>query len=225
MDAGHACGAKEESRLMLEITEIGQSGLSSPLRASALDKFEIDIVRTLDAYQNMVALRSMTFMTEQDCPFEEEFDGNDLCATHLLAYCNGRPVATLRLRWFSGFGKVERVCVLPAFRGSSVVKVMLAAAFELGARKGFRRMTAQIQARLWPLWSRTLNCRLLEDRPNLFFSDYEYYEIEIPLMAHPDAIRHTSDPYMIIRPEGAWDTPGVLDASSARGGDLRTVAA
>ena len=225
MDAGRIVGTEQESRLMLDITPIGQSGLAAPLRASAMDRFKIDIVRTLDAYQQMVTLRSMTFMTEQDCPFDEEFDGNDLCATHLLAYCDGRAIATLRLRWFSGFGKVERVCVLPAFRGSSVVKVMLAAAFELGARKGFRRMTAQIQARLWPLWSRTLNCRLLKDRPSLFFSDFEYYEIEIPLMAHPSAIRHNSDPYVMIRPEGAWDAPGVLDASSVRGGDLRNVAA
>lgn len=210
---------------MLEITEIGQSGLSRALPRDAIDEFEIQIVRTLDDYQKMVTLRAITFMAEQDCPFDEEYDGNDLCACHLLAYAGGRPVATLRLRWFSGFGKVERVCVLPAYRGSRVVKVMLAAAFELGARKGFRRMTAQIQARLWPLWSRILNCNLLKDRPSLFFSDFEYYEIEIPLAAHPEAIRHTSDPYQMIRPEGAWDEPGVLDASSSRGGDIRTVAA
>lgn len=210
---------------MLEITSIGQSGLARPLNDRAIKDFRIEMVRTLDDYQKMVALRAMTFMSEQDCPFEEEFDGNDLCGCHLLAYAQGQAVATLRLRWFAGFGKVERVCVLPDFRGTSVVRVMLAAAFELGARKGYRRMIAQIQSRLWPVWSRMLNCRLLQDRPDLFFSDYEYYEIEIPLAVHPDALRHTADPYQIIRPEGAWDEPGVLDASSARGGDLQTVAA
>lgn len=210
---------------MLAISEIGQSGLARPLKQEAIESFQIEMVRTLDAYQKMVALRAMTFMVEQDCPFDEEYDGNDLCASHLLAYANGQAIATLRLRWFAGFGKVERVCVLPSYRGSTVVKVMLAAAFELGARKGFRRMTAQIQARLWPLWSRTLNCRLLKDRPPVVFSDFEYYEIEIPLAAHPEAIRYNSDPYQMIRPEGAWDEPGVLDESSARGGDIRHVAA
>ncbi len=210
---------------MLTITEIGQSGLARPLRDDAIERFQIELVRTLDAYQKMTTLRAMTFMTEQDCPFDEEFDGNDLCATHLLAYADGQAIATLRLRWFAGFGKVERVCVAPTYRGTTVVKVMLAAAFELGARKGFRRMTAQIQARLWPLWSRTLNCNLLKDRPSIVFSDYEYYEIEIPLAAHPEAIRYNSDPYQMIRPEGAWDEPGVLDASRDRGGDLRNVAA
>ena len=210
---------------MLEISDVGQSGLSSELKSADIEHFKIEMVRTLDAYQKMVALRAITFMAEQDCPFDEEYDGNDLCASHLLAYADGQAVATLRLRWFAGFGKVERVCVLPAYRGSNVVKVLLAAAFELGARKGFRRMTAQIQARLWPLWSRILNCNLLKDRPSLFFSDFEYYEIEIPLAAHPEVIRYNSDPYQMIRPEGAWDEPGVLDASSTRRGDIRNVAA
>jgi hypothetical protein len=31
-----------------------------------------------------------------------------------------------------------------------------------------------------------------------------------------DAITLESDPYVIIRPEGDWDRPGVLDLSSTR---------
>jgi hypothetical protein len=31
-----------------------------------------------------------------------------------------------------------------------------------------------------------------------------------------DAITLDSDPYVIIRPEGDWDRPGVLDISSGR---------
>ena len=122
-------------------------------------------------------------------------------------------------------GKIERVCIRRAYRGSGVVKVMIAAACELAARKGFRRMTAQIQARLWPLWSKTLHCKLMKDRASFFFSDYEYKEVVIPLTPHPKAIRMTSDPYEVIRPEGEWDSPGVLDASGCRGGELETVAA
>jgi hypothetical protein len=42
----------------------------------------------------------------------------------------------------------------------------------------------------------------------------------------PDAITLDSDPYVIIRPEGDWDRPGVLDISAARAvtSPLRTVA-
>ena len=158
---------------MLTITPIGESGLAKPLDTELVEQFPIEMVRTLDAFQKVVAVRSMVYMAEQDCPYEEEFDGNDLCATHVIAYSKGQPIATLRLRWFAGFGKIERVSILPAFRGSGVVKVMLAASLEIASRKGYRRMLAQIQARLWPLWSKTLNCRLLDDHPNFYFSDID----------------------------------------------------
>lgn len=210
---------------MLTISSIGESGLAKPLDPELIEQFPIEMVRTLDAFQKVVAVRSMVYMAEQDCPYEEEFDGNDLCASHVIAYSNGQPIAALRLRWFAGFGKIERVSILPAFRGSGVVKVMLAASLEIASRKGYRRMLAQIQARLWPLWSKTLNCRLMDDHPNFYFSDFEYCEMEISVSAHPDAIRLNSDPMKIIRPEGAWDTPGILEQSAQRGGDVREVAA
>ena len=155
-------------------------------------------------------------MAEQACPYEEEFDGNDLCATHFLLFDRGRPVGTLRIRWFAGFAKLERIAVLPGERGRLGLRVLLAEAFELVARKGYRRMIGQIQARLWPVWSRTFKCRLLPGRAPFWFSDYEYREIEIFVPEHPDALTFEADPYQIIRPEGVWDTPGVLDASAER---------
>ena len=151
---------------MLEISAIGESGLVKALDPALKERFEVSMVRTLDEYQKAMAIRALTYLGEQDCPYDEEYDGNDLCASHVLAYLNGQPIATLRLRWFSGFGKIERVSVLPPYRGSGVVKVMLAAAMEVSARKGYRRMLAQIQTRLWPLWSKTLNCRMMDDHPN-----------------------------------------------------------
>lgn len=85
-------------------------------------------------------------------------------------------------------------------------------------------MIAQIQARLWPLWSRLLKCRLREDRPGFVFSDYDYLEIDIPLPVHPRAIGPDADPYLMIRPEGAWDTEGVLELSARRSADQEKAA-
>ena len=42
-------------------------------------------------------------------------------------------------------------------------------------------------------------------------SGYDYLTLEIPLPEHPDAIKIDADPFLLIRPEGDWDTPGVLD--------------
>ena len=108
---------------MLTITDIGQSGLAKPLPQDLIDAFDIELVRSFDSYQKVVAVRTLTYMGEQDCPYDEEYDGNDMCATHLLAHYEGQPIATLRLRWFAGFGKIERVSVLKAHRSSGVVKV------------------------------------------------------------------------------------------------------
>ncbi|MEO0786359.1 MAG: GNAT family N-acetyltransferase [Pseudomonadota bacterium] len=192
---------------------VGRRAIRASTRESAWHQFSVRVVRDLADYQMAVAIRAAAFMSEQSCPFDEEYDGNDLTATHLLAFQGDSPVATLRLRWFAGFGKVERVCVLKQWRGSEVIKVLLAHAFEISARKGYRRMIAQIQARLWPVWSRMLNCSLREDRQSFSFSDYDYREIDIPLPAHPKALRPDTDPYVIIRPEGDWDRRGVLERS------------
>ena len=49
---------------MLPITEIGQSGLAKPLAQELIDKFDIELVRSFDAYQKVVAVRTLTFLGE-----------------------------------------------------------------------------------------------------------------------------------------------------------------
>ena len=38
---------------------------------------------------------------------------------------------------------------------------------------------------------------------------------------HSDRITMMSDPYLIVRPEGSWEAPGVLDGSAEHGGERR----
>lgn len=201
---------------MLLIPTTGLQSLQRKPNGRSFKNYKVSLARGLDDYIKVSALRSVAFIGEQNCPFSEEFDGNDLSASHLIAFFEGEPIATLRLRWFAKFGKIERVCVLPSFRGTQVVSVLLAHAFEFAARKGYELMIAQIQARLWPLWGRILKCELRESRPSFYFSDFEYFEIEIPLRKHPNALHKDVDPYVLIRPEGEWDQPGILDLSVKR---------
>jgi predicted GNAT family N-acyltransferase len=196
--------------------KIGASLLRKALPDEAYRQYEVRLVRDPTDFLKVAVVRAATYMAEQTCPYEEEFDGNDFCSTHVIALDGNNPVGTLRLRWFAGFAKLERVCVLPAYRGTPVVKMMLAECFEIASRKGYERMIGQIQSRLWPLWSHVFRCRLRSDRPAFFFSDFEYVEVDIPLPAHPNAIRADQDPLVIIRPEGAWDEPGILERSLDR---------
>ncbi|NJK89629.1 MAG: GNAT family N-acetyltransferase [Myxococcales bacterium] len=66
-----------------------------------------------------LTLRLRVFVEEQNVPAELEVDGLDAEAVHYLGWLDGEAVATARTRWLEGkeVAKVERVAVLPAFRG------------------------------------------------------------------------------------------------------------
>jgi predicted GNAT family N-acyltransferase len=175
----------------------------------------VEVVRDLADFMKVVAIRSSVFLAEQDCPYDEEFDNNDLSACHLIAYLHDEPVATLRVRWFAGFAKIERVCVMKQVRGGALVKLKIETAVEMIARKGYVHVIGYIQKRLVPFWKQ-LGFLPREGRDGFRFSDYEYVECSRTLAARTDALTIDSDPYVLMRPEGEWDTESVLDRSALR---------
>ena len=46
--------------------------------------------------------------------------------------------------------------------------------------------------------------------------DFDYVEIVAEIERDPEAITIGADPYVMIRPEGRWHVPGVLERSSTR---------
>jgi predicted GNAT family N-acyltransferase len=178
-------------------------------------KLTARVAATPDDIARVFALRAAVFMTEQYCPYDEEFDGNDYCATHILGLADGEPAAVLRMRFFAEFAKIERLAVLPRFRLTLIPKVVVETGIEICRRKGYRLLYGHAQKRLVKFWSR-FGFRPMGKNTNLVFSDHEYVEISAELEPHSDPITTASDPYVIIRPEGRWDDPGVLDQSAAR---------
>ena len=63
----------------------------------------IKLASTSDELMQCFALRSAVYIGEQQCPYWEEFDGNDFTATHLILYVDGEPASSMRLRWFGTF--------------------------------------------------------------------------------------------------------------------------
>lgn len=175
----------------------------------------VEVVRDLNDFMKVVAVRASVFLAEQDCPYDEEFDNNDLSACHLIAYLRGEPVATLRIRWFANFAKIERVCVMKHVRGGSLVKLMIETAVELIARKGYVQVIGYIQKRLVPFWKQ-LGFLPREGREGFRFSDYDYVECSRQLQPKADALSIDTDPYVLMRPEGDWDHENVLDRSASR---------
>ena len=170
---------------------------------------------TAEHMQRVFAIRAAVFMSEQNCPYEEEFDGNDYCATHVIGLVDGRPGAVIRVRYFSGFAKLERLAVLKPCRGTAVTRAVIEAAIEICRRKGYERVYGHAQARLIGFWEKH-GFRPLRRNERLVFFDHAYIEIVRELARHAAPITMESDPYLMIRPEGSWDSPGILEQSSAR---------
>jgi predicted GNAT family N-acyltransferase len=177
----------------------------------------VSVARTLDEFIQMTAIRAVVYMGEQVCPFAEEFDGNDFNgATHLIARVGAEPVGVMRLRWFADFAKIERFAVLSEHRGGDAARALFQAGYELAAQKGYRLVLGYIQARLAPFMRRVGGVTVREGRPRFVFSDHEYVEVERRLTPPADALSIDSDPMVLLRPEGAWHVPGVLDHSAGR---------
>lgn len=175
----------------------------------------VRIARNLSDLMMVASIRSAVYMAEQDCPYEEEFDGNDLVAAHLIGFVGEEPAGCLRVRFFADFAKIERLAVRPQFRKSTIAFRMVRECVKYVRRKGYTRIYGQAQTKIVGFWAR-FGARPLPRQRNLIFSDYAYTEMLFQCEPDPLAITIESDPYVIIRPEGDWDKPGVLDRSTAR---------
>jgi predicted GNAT family N-acyltransferase len=189
--------------------------LPREFQRSSSKAITIRIARDPNDLMTVFAIRSAVYLAEQDCPMEEEFDGNDLVAAHFIGFVGREPVACLRVRFFGDFAKVERLAVRHQFRKSRVAFKLVQASVEYVKRKGFRKIYGQAQDRLVDFWAH-FGAKPLPAKREITFSDFSYTEMLLEIEPSPDAITLESDPYVIIRPEGEWDEPGVLDRSAGR---------
>ena len=179
------------------------------------DEVSITVVRSIEEFMKVVSIRAATFVAEQDCPYEEEFDGNDFSAGHLLNYVGNEPAGCLRVRYFADFAKLERLAVRHEFRNRKLGTKLMQAGVELCRMKGYRRIYGRAQKDLLGYYV-NMGWKPLEGRPEFYFSDHAYIEIVFDAKPDPRAVRLGVDPYVLMRPEGRWDRPGILDQSALR---------
>jgi predicted GNAT family N-acyltransferase len=175
------------------------------------------VVRTLDDFLRVAAVRSMVYLGEQDCPFDEEFDGNDFCAMHILGWVEKEPAASLRVRFFADFAKVERLAVIERFRQSPIAFRIVRFALNIIARKGFPQAYGHARVGLEEFWAR-FGAKPIGAESAFEFSGQRYTEMRVELPRAMNAIRIGDDPMMIIRPEGEWDRAGVLERKAVQAG-------
>jgi predicted GNAT family N-acyltransferase len=191
----------------------------APTPAPAVQKspaLSVKIARSFEDLARAVAIRGAVYIGEQECPYAEEFDGNDFSATHLIGYVGGEPAGCMRIRYFADFAKVERLVVRKEFRSSGLARELVDTSVAHCRAKGYVRVYVYAQKRLVKFWSKcgftvSANARELE------FSDFDYIEMINSAPRRSDAICEATDPYIIIRPEGDWSSPGILERSRVRG--------
>ena len=97
-----------------------------------------------------LALRRAVFVGEQGVPVEEEIDGADETALHLVALApdESRVIGTLRMLWAADTAKVGRVAVAREWRRLGIALAMLELAIERARADGYRRarLAAQLDA-------------------------------------------------------------------------------
>jgi ElaA protein len=101
-----------------------------------------------------LALRIEVFCGEQGVTRDEEIDGLDDGARHLLATVAGSPVGTLRLRFEGEAAKVERVCVARAHRRTGLGAALMRAALRLAAEAGATEARLGAQVAVIPFYER-----------------------------------------------------------------------
>src|SRR5258705_5104477 len=113
----------------------------------------IRIARDPNDLMLVTAIRAAVYLAEQDCPIEEEFDGNDLVAAHFIGFVGTEPAGCLRVRFFVEFAKVERLAVRHQYRSSRVSFKLVQASVDYIKRKGFRKIYGLAQDRLVNFWA------------------------------------------------------------------------
>ena len=175
----------------------------------------ICVVHDIADLMKVAAIRSAVYIGEQNCPYAEEFDGNDFSATHLLAYVNNEPAGCMRLRYFGSFAKLERLAVRKEFRRSRTAFELVRASVDLCRAKGFDTIYGHARKDLLAFWT-SFGFSIRADRAEFEFSDHVFVEMQDHIEPSNDAIALFDDPYRIIRPEGKWHIPGILELPRVR---------
>ncbi|WP_052455805.1 GNAT family N-acetyltransferase [Bhargavaea cecembensis] len=97
--------------------------------------------------EDAFAVRRTVFVEEQRVPLHIELDELDETAVHFIAYDGEQPIAAGRIRDVGeGTGKVERVCVLPEYRGQRLGQRMMVMLEEHARGAGLSKIRLNAQS-------------------------------------------------------------------------------
>jgi predicted GNAT family N-acyltransferase len=98
-------------------------------------------------------IRRKVFVDEQGVALHIEMDEHDDSATHFIGYELEQPIAAARIREYEqGVGKVERVCVLPEYRGQNFGANLMTQLEDYARSIGYFRLKLNSQTHALPFY-------------------------------------------------------------------------
>lgn len=178
------------------------------------NSLRFEIVQDQQQMMDALSIRAICFMEEQGVVARQAFDGNDFQATHAVAYMGDEPIAAIRIRWFNGFAKMERMAVRQAYRTPKIVKNFAEFALAHVARKGYPKAITHAKPIYARLWKQLLRFEVVTSKePTLFRGhDEPYIELVKYLDVPDDAISEDLSAAILFRVEGTWDQPSAYEA-------------
>ena len=176
------------------------------------NSFRVEVVKNMEQLIQIFALRAICFMEDTGLPYDHAFDGNDLQATHVVAYAGNEPVAALRIRWFRDFAKIERTAFRKSHRSIPYIKLMANFIFAHIARKGYPVAITHASPLFARLWRMHFGFKDVPGKPPVEYHGEKYVELVRELDVPPDAIGPATETAVLFRTEGEWDTPAKYEA-------------
>ncbi|MAR91921.1 MAG: GNAT family N-acetyltransferase [Pseudomonadota bacterium] len=96
-------------------------------------------------YRKGCDLRRQVFMQEQGVSLEDEFDGRDPNATHMVSVQDGNVVGVLRILWLPEHAKIGRFAVAQSRRNEGIGSRLLQTALGFIERQGQERIMLEAQ--------------------------------------------------------------------------------
>lgn len=164
---------------------------------------ETYVVSSDDQYKSAMSVRRQIFVEEQKISPDHEFDGNDHSATHILACVDGKPVGTMRIRYFKDFVKFERMCVLPQYRKFDVSEQIMQKAFRFAAQKGYDKVYGVCKKELLHRWAQN-GFQPIENAPTVVQNNMTLVPIMCVLPVEENRISLLTPSEVLNAPEGTW---------------------
>jgi predicted GNAT family N-acyltransferase len=116
---------------------------------------DVIIVENEEQLETAFQIRKKVFVEEQHVPVEEEIDALEQDCTHFLLYDDeGKPSGAGRFRMVDGYGKVERICILPSVRGKGAGRELMLAIEHYAAEQGVQKCKLNAQTHAIPFYEK-----------------------------------------------------------------------